>query len=182
MKENREAATRYFNELAIQLRSAGFSPQCENQRGQIPVEWGGKIICQVNDAGITVYNAEDMEDPIVVATKDRVMDLASTVAEYMRLMETALPLKAGSLDGDYRILADFNSTVLAGHPTRYGVTFVTWDWDFDRKGLSHGHYFEGDYQGAKQEFTVRSGLVSEDAFLSQKQAEHFQRPQMGGMS
>ena len=25
------------------------------------------------------------------------------------------------------------------HPTERGVQFVTWEWDFDRKGVHHGH-------------------------------------------
>ena len=45
-------------------------------------------------------------------------------------METAPQLKASGLDGDYRILADFGGTVLAGTPSKYGVQFVTWDWDY----------------------------------------------------
>lgn len=57
-------------------------------------------------------------------------------------------------------LADFNGAVLAGHPTRYGTQFVTWVWDYGHRGLSHGHYYEGDFQLAKQDFAVRSGLIS----------------------
>ncbi len=39
-------------------------------------------------------------------------------------MESSPPLRAKGLDGDYRVLADFNDTVLAGHPTGQGVEFV----------------------------------------------------------
>ena len=46
----------------------------------------------------------------------------------MTLLEQAPPLRAQSLTGDYRLLADFNRAVLAAHPTRLGVQFVTWDW------------------------------------------------------
>ena len=61
-------------------------------------------------------------------------------------MEAAPQLKASGLDGDYRILADFGGTVLAGTPSKYGVQFVTWDWDYDRTGVSHGHYFMENYR------------------------------------
>lgn len=182
MAEIREAEARYFNELALRLRKMGFISQYEEQTSQLLVEWDNKAVCRVNGAGNCIYNSEDMADPAVKAAKDRAIDIASTVAEYMRLMETAPQLKVGGLDGDYRILADFNDTVLAGHPTQYGVTFVTWDWDFNHKGLSHGHYFEGGYQEAKQDFATRSGLIPKDALLSQKQAEPMQGPQMGGMA
>ena len=42
----------------------------------------------------------------------------------------------------------------------WGYQFVTWIWDHDRTGVSHGHYYEEDFQGAKQDFAVRSGLIS----------------------
>ena len=74
------------------------------------------------------------------------------------------------MTGDYRVLADFNGTVLAGHPTQYGVEFITWDWDFDRKGVSHGHYFNyGAFDAAKQDFATRSGLVRKDAIFTPEQ-------------
>jgi len=38
--------------------------------------------------------------------------------------------------------------VLAGTPSKYGVQFVTWDWDYDRTGVSHGHYFMEKYDEA----------------------------------
>ena len=46
--------------------------------------------------------------------------------KYMKLLETAPPLKAESLAGGYRVLAEFNGTVLAGEKTLLGAQFVTW--------------------------------------------------------
>ena len=73
---------------------------------------------------------------------------AAKTLEYMTAMEATPQLKASGLDGDYRILADFGGTVLAGTPSKYGVQFVTWDWDYDRTGVSHGHYFMEKYDEA----------------------------------
>ncbi len=66
----------------------------------------------------------------------------------MTAMEAAPQLKASGLDGDYRNLADFGGTVLAGASSKYGVQFVTWDWDYDRTGVVHGHYFMENYDAA----------------------------------
>lgn len=77
-------------------------------------------------------------------------------------MEAAPQLKASGLDGDYRNLADFGGTVLAGASSKYGVQFVTWDWDYDRTGVVHGHYFMENYDAAKQDFTARSGLIQKE--------------------
>ena len=62
-----------------------------------------------------------------VAPRDE--DIAARTLEYMTAMETALQPEASGLEGDYRILADFNGTVLAGTHSKHGVQFVTWDWD-----------------------------------------------------
>ena len=56
--------------------------------------------------------------------------------KYMKLLETAPPLKAESLADGYRVLAEFNGTVLAGKKTLLGAQFVTWAWDYDRRGVS----------------------------------------------
>lgn len=98
-----------------------------------------------------------------------VIDTAKTTSEYMAILETAPLLKASGLHGDYRVLADFGDAVLAGHPTERGVQFVTWEWDFDREGVHQGHYFQDDYDAAKRDFTVRSGLVQKDALFEPEQ-------------
>ena len=97
------------------------------------------------------------------------IDTAKMTSEYMAILETATLLKVGGLTGDYRVLADFGDAVLAGHPTERGGQFVTWDWDFDREGVHHGHYFQQDYDAAKRDFTVRGGLVQKDALFEPEQ-------------
>ena len=108
-----------------------------------------------------------------VAPRDE--DIAARTREYMLAMETAPQLKASGLEGDYRILADFNGTVLAGTHSKHGVQFVTWDWDYDRTGVSHGHYFMEDYDGAKQDFAARSGLVRKEQLFSPEQMTEIYR-------
>ena len=93
----------------------------------------------------------------------------------MAILENAPRLKASGLHGDYRVLADFGSAVLAGHPTERGVQFVTWEWDFNREGVHHGHYFQDDYDAAKRDFTVRSGLVQKDALFEPEQLAEIYR-------
>ena len=68
-----------------------------------------------------------------------VIDTAKMTSEYMAILEYAPQLKASGLVGGYRVLADFGDAVLAGRPTECGVQFVTWEWDYDREGVHHGH-------------------------------------------
>ena len=149
----------YFSELALRLRQAGFTvpPQ---EDSLLPVEWDGRSLCLITSGGSVRYQPEDIESPDRELACQRAIDLAATTAEYVDLLAKALELKADGLGDGYLLLADFNGAVLAGHPTRYGTQFVTWVWSYDRRGVSHGHYYDGDFRSAKQDFAVRSGLIS----------------------
>ena len=98
-----------------------------------------------------------------------------TVSEYMRLMEAAPLLKAQGLDENYKQLADFKGVVLAGHPTRFGVQFATWDWDYGRTGVSQGHYMSNYYEVAKKDFAVHSGLIRNRLLFSPKHLTELHR-------
>lgn len=161
---------RYYNELALRLKGMGFGIHGLSPLNYLMVDWQGKPLCQMNVNGECQYQPSDVSSPERETAKNRVVAIGRTVAEYMRLMEQAPQLKASGLTGDYRTLADFGGAVLAGHPTQYGVEFVTWAWNYDRKGVSHGHYFEhGAFAAAKQDFAVRAGLVLEKALFTPEQ-------------
>ncbi len=109
------------------------------------------------------------------AIKDRAFNTMNRVAEYMKLMEKAPTIRVDGLDGDYRLLSEFNDTVLAGHPTEYGVQFITWDWTYGHTGLCQGHYHMEDYEKAKADFATRSGLVAKDQIFSPQQLTEIYR-------
>ena len=158
----------YFEELHIALTREGFTSQ-PKQGELLPVEWGGLPLCRITADGGVRYWQEDVATPERKRACERATDLACTVREYMTLLEQAPPLQAQSLPDDYRLLADFNGAVLAAHPTRLGVQFVTWDWSFDRTGLNQGNYFQENYVGAKQDFAIRAGLISKQQIFNQEQ-------------
>ena len=99
--------------------------------------------------------------------------------KYMKLLETAPPLKAESLADGYRVLAEFNGVVLAGKETLLGAQFATWAWGYDRKGLNNGHYYREDYQGAKEDFALRAGLVTRERVFDQEQLEGLRQAVQG---
>ena len=158
----------YFEELHIALTREGFTSQ-PKQGELLPVEWGGLPLCRITADGGVRYWQEDVATPERKRACARATDLACTVREYMTLLEQAPPLQAQSLTDDYRLLADFNGAVLAAHPTRLGVQFVTWDWSFDHTGLNQGNYFQENYVGAKQDFAIRAGLISKQQIFNQEQ-------------
>ena len=166
--QNVTAQLRFLEETAIRLRQNGFTVEPIEDH-HLPVCWEKGRLCRISGKGSVFYRREDADTPQAEDALYRVEDIAAKTLEYMTAMETAPRLKATDLTGDYRILADFGDAVLAGHPTERGVQFVTWEWDFDRKGVHHGHYFQDDYDAAKRDFTVRSGLVQKDALFEPEQ-------------
>ena len=165
---------RFLEETAIRLRQNGFTVE-PIEDYHLPVCWEKGRLCRITGKGSVFYRREDVDTPQAEDALYRVEDIAAKTLEYMTAMEAAPQLKASGLDGDYRVLADFSSAVLAGHPTERGVQFVTWEWDFDREGVHHGHYFQDDYDAAKRDFTVRGGLVQKDALFEPEQLAEIYR-------
>ena len=172
--QNETAQLRYLEETSIRLRRMDFETMpAEDQ--QLPVKWNGSDLCRITGKGSVLYRQENMDSIRAQDALQVVIDTAKMTSEYMAILEYAPQLKATDLTGDYRILADFGDTVLAGTPSKYGVQFVTWEWDFDRKGVHHGHYFQQDYNAAKRDFTVRGGLVQKDALFEPEQLAEIYR-------
>ena len=165
---------RYLEEVCISLHRAGFETK-PPEDCHLPILWNDAPLCRISGKGSVLYRQECVDSVRAQDALQSVIDTAKTTSEYMAILETATLLKAGGLTGDYRVLADFGSAVLAGHPTERGVQFVTWEWDFDRKGVHHGHYFQDDYEAAKRDFTVRSGLVQKDALFEPEQLAEIYR-------
>ena len=69
----------YFEELSCALRRRELLPRPVEEDGLLPVEWNGRVLCRVTEA-------------------------AGTIMKYMKLLETAPPLKAESLADGYRAL------------------------------------------------------------------------------
>ena len=159
---------RYLEEISISLHRAGFETK-PPEDCQLPILWNDAPLCRITGKGSVFYRRADADTPQAEDALYRVEDIAAKTLEYMTAMEAAPQLKASGLEGDYRILADFGDAVLAGSPSKYGVQFVTWDWDYDRTGVVHGHYFMENYDGAKQDFATRSGLIQKEQLFSPEQ-------------
>ena len=165
---------RYLEEVCISLHRAGFETK-PPEDCQLPILWNDAPLCRITGKGSVLYHQENVDSIRAQDVLQSVIDTAKMTSEYMVILEYAPRLKASGLTGDYRILADFGDAVLAGHPTERGVQFVTWEWDFDREGVHHGHYFQDDYEAAKRDFTVRSGLVPKDALFEPEQLAEIYR-------
>ena len=172
--QNTSRQLRYLEEVRIPLYRAGFGT-LPVEGAQLPVLWNGAPLCRITGKGSVFYRREDADTPQAEDALYRVEDIAAKTLEYMTAMEAAPQLKASGLDGDYRILADFGDAVLAGHPSERGVQFVTWEWDWDRKGVHHGHYFQNGREEAKHDFVRRGGLLPKEVLFEPEQLAEMHR-------
>ena len=162
----------YFTELTHNLERAGFTISPEGN-DILPVELDGQPLCWATETGGIRWQGPDTADDRRTFL-DTVIAIARSTYKYMSQMEAAPQLKADGLEGDFRLLSEFNGTVLAAHPTEYGVQFITWDRTYNRTGLWHGHYYgpgsgSESYTDAKQDFAVRSGLIPSHALFTPDQ-------------
>lgn len=107
----------------------------------------------------------------------RVAATVDEVYEYVEAVANAPILRAADLHEEFRLLADCGGAVLAGREREQGqgYQFVTWVWDFDQLGVSHGHYYEGNFQSAKEDFAVRAGLISRAQLFTPEQLTELYR-------
>ncbi len=159
----------YFLELSTVLQKEDYTILPE-QDGCLPVSWKGRPLCQITNGGGIGFRPDDILDPNIGVALTQVKNLAAVVREYITLLEEAPDLKADSLHEPYKLLAEFNDTVLAGRFSgQYGAQFVTWQWNRGKTNLGYGHYFTHDYAAAKQEFCTRSGLINQNRVFSDEQ-------------
>ena len=159
---------KYFQEASILLAHEGFDTHAGDGE-LLQVSFHGNPLCEITKNGGTRYRHEDVSTDVMSDALEKATSVAATAAEYMKLMENAPPLKASSLDAPYKLLADFNGYVLGGMESGHGVQLTTWQWTYDKDGLTLGHYFGNDYAAAKHNFALRSGLVQEQEQFTPEQ-------------
>jgi hypothetical protein len=164
-QNNLEKSAGFLSEIGIVLRRDGYDTSVPDN-GLLPISADGLSLCRISETGSVRYRDADIGSVEREDALHEVTQTVETVSEYMKLMDAAPLLKAQGLDETYKLLADFNGVVLAGHFSRLGVQFVTWDWDYERTGVSQGHYISNHYEAAKKDFAVRSGLVWEQQLFS----------------
>lgn len=150
-----------FTELAHRLQAAGITTG-HPERNQLTVLLNDQPVLFVSSESDVFLLPAGSNPPEASELYHKVAQTAEEVYAYVEAIQTAPLLHASGLSEKFHLLADFGGAVLAGRElgNGWGYQFVTWIWDHDRTGVSHGHYYEEDFQGAKQDFAVRSGLIS----------------------
>ena len=161
---------KYLSEVGRRLRREDFTVQPE-YAGLLPIEKDAHQICNVNVHGNVSYDPDQVRRNGLEDALDQVRSIAVETQAYMRQMAAAPPLLAEGLSGNYRLLAEFNHIILAGHERDggYGVEFITWERIRNGTALWQGHYYDNDFGTAKQDFATRSGLVPVNTLFTKEQ-------------
>ena len=167
---------KYFAELARRLRAAGITAG-HPEKNRLTVLLNNQPVLSVS-AGSDVFllpaGSNNMEASELY---HRVAQTADEVYTYVEAVQTAPTLHISGLSEKFHLLADFGGAVLAGRELENGrgYQFVTWIWDYNRTGVSYGHYYDEDFCGAKQDFAVRSGLISKTQLFSPEELTELYR-------
>jgi hypothetical protein len=123
---------------------------------------GQKEICRFEKNGAMRYWPES---PYVNERKE-LHKLLLDLKERYDLYLNAKPLDCEGVR-DFRLISQFGNHLLAAKQSKNNeIRFVTWQYDYDRTGVTLGHYYETNFQGALGDFTVRSGLIDENKLFT----------------
>lgn len=164
----------FFDELSLRLQKENveFAPP-ENNR--LPILLEGREIGIVTAEGAVRVRPESVDRSDAWEVYHRAWAVSEEVHEYMELMRNAPALKADGLNAPYKKLADFNGYVLGGKESKYGVQFTTWQWTYEKTGLTLGHYHSNNFADAKKDFAIRSGLINKLCIFSEIQLTEMYR-------
>ena len=167
---------KFYAELSRRLREEGIESSYAGTQN-LRVSLHGQPVLRVTPSSEIFILPAGSQNEEVNDLYHRVGETADEVYEYVEAVQGAPLLHASDLKEEFRLLADFGCAVLAGRERENdrGYQFVTWVWDFDRRGVSHGHYYEGNYHAAKEDFAVRSGLISRAQLFSSEQLTELYR-------
>ena len=132
---------KYFAELARRLRAAGITAG-RPEKNRLTVLLNNQPVLSVSAGSDVFLLPAGSNQPEAGELYHKVAQTADEVYAYVDAVQTAPLLHASGLSEEFHLLADFGGAVLAGRELEngWGYQFVTWIWDHDRTGVSHGHY------------------------------------------
>lgn len=126
---------------------------------------GQEEICRFEKTGAMRFWRESP----YVAERNELHRLLLDLKNRYDLYLSARPLECEGVR-DFRLISEFGNHLLAAKQSADNeIRFVTWRYDYDRTGVTLGHYYETNYEGALKDFTVRSGLINENRLFTEKE-------------
>ena len=163
-------ANKFFEELSRCFGTKGIeSANCEDKRLDVFLHGESALfISPQNDIFLLSDRCDDQE---ISGLYFQAAEIADEVFEYVETVQSTPLLHASGVKENFHLLADFGGAVLAGREREKGLgyEFVTWIWDYNRTGVSRGHYYNDSFREAKQDFAVRSGLIPKAQLFTPEQ-------------
>ena len=149
-------------QLLAELRRAGYAKAyySEEHNAALPMDKDFPDI-QIRENEIWMPR---LDEPEQQQQRDMVYDIlrpiADKVDEMVSSWRKAFPMRIPDVN-NYRLFSEYGKHLLAARDDgERGLYFVTWEYNYNRSNVAHGHYMT-DFKAAKQDFAVRSGLFPE---------------------
>jgi len=149
---------KFIELLMNELKKQGYD--CKHEDGEIKVSKNGFPVTDILNSGeYRVYrNTPDNQE------LNNVRAIHDSLSEAFSQYEKGQPVNA---QPQYHIMCEFGNYLMAAKLMNYGyMEFVTWQQDADKTRVDVGNYFTG-YEAAKEDFSVRSGLVNRYKMLNE---------------
>lgn len=110
-----------------------------------------------------------MRDNPLIAERKELHSLLLGMKQAHDLYAAAPPFPPAESKG-FRLISAYGDAVLAAQMGEDDEAhFVTWQYTYDRSGVTMGHYYETNYEGAKKDFAIRAGLLDEKRLFTEEE-------------
>lgn len=156
------AFTRRAAALGYEIRQ---TQQAGDEKLLLTAYRSGNEVCKFETGGAMRY----MEDNPLVTEREELHSLLLDMKQAHDLYADAAPLELAEIR-DYRLISQFGDALLAAKMTKdHEVRFTTWEYTYDHTGVTWGHYYETNYEGAKRDFALRADLIDENQLFTKEE-------------
>lgn len=147
----------------------GFSIRRENMPADpkvlLTVLKGQEEICRFEKGGAMRFWPESP----YAEERNKLHDLLLNLKGRYDLYLDAKPLNCADVR-DYRLISEFGKYLLAAKRSEdKEIRFTTWQYTYDRTGVTLGHYYETNFDGTRKDFITRSGLIDPKKLFTEEE-------------
>jgi hypothetical protein len=166
MSVKHEVTPEFLSAFTRRISGMGFTAKQEaDENALLSVCKDGQEVCKIDHDG----NMRFLPKVSLEQERNQIYRTHTAMKQAQDRYADAPQLQADGVS-DFRLISTFGDCILAGKMTKDNeIRFTTWQYDYDRTGVMWGHYFETNYEGAKQDFAVRAGLIEEQKLFSEEE-------------
>ena len=156
------AFTRRAAALGYEIRQ---TPQAGDEKLLLTAYRSGNEVCKFETSGTMRF----MQDNPLIAERRELHNLLLDMKQAHDLYTDASPLEIDDVR-EFRLISQYGDTLLAAKMSEdHEIRFTTWEYTYDRTGVTWGRYFETNYEGAKRDFALRAGLIDGNQLFTKEE-------------